>query len=227
MPVQGDELARLQVGLRTIPRLVEQAKGTLTEVAADFADFAIFNLTSADGVGSGHPYRAIPPAGIIGWFEDLQGRAGQQPELRADIMAALAAIRDFHDWLVSNRERMTAKAAVGEAAYDWFLKHAMLLPYTSDEVVAISQRELDRTWAFYALERHRNRHLPEIEIAASEEEYLRRVAETDAFIRQWLRDEEIIAVPEFIPADWRAIGFGVPVDRPARRPQFLGAGTVS
>jgi hypothetical protein len=110
---------------------------------------------------------------------------------------------------------MTAPAGVGEKAFDWFLKHALLLPYTSDQVITVTQRELERTWAAYTLERHRNRNLPELELSDSREEYLSRIAETDELIRKWLVEEEFISIPDFIPADWREMGFNVPwIERP-------------
>ena len=215
LPVQGQDREIFRARLRSIPRLVSQAKDNLTEVAAEFADLAIFNLTISDGVGHGHPYREVPPAGVIGWYEDLLGRAGQQTALRTEIGAALAAVREFHEWLVSNRAQMAAPAGVGKAAFDWFLKHAMLLPYTSDQVIAVSRRELERTWAAYALERHRNRDLPELELADSREDYLSRIAETDELIRDWLVEEEFISIPDFIPTDWREMGSNVPwIERP-------------
>jgi len=96
----------------------------------------------------------------------------------------------------------------------------MLLPYTSDQVVAVSRRELERTWAAYALEQHRNRDLPELGLAGSREEYLNRIAETDEFIRKWLAEEGFISIPHFIPTDWREMGFNVPwIERP-KGPNF-------
>lgn len=55
---------------------------------------------------------------------------------------------------------MTARAGVGKPAYDWFLANVRLMPFTSDEVVTLAERELTRFWADYATERHRNRKLP-------------------------------------------------------------------
>ena len=66
--VTGDEaaIAKLRERLRAVPPLLASAKGNLTEVAGDFADLALHNLDNSDGVNHYHPYRAVPPAGIIG-----------------------------------------------------------------------------------------------------------------------------------------------------------------
>lgn len=199
LPVRGDGLAMLRTRLAAIAVLVEQAKRNLNNVAADYADLALFNLTNADGVGHGYPYRATPPPGVLGWYNDLLERVNDtQPELRADVVAARDAVQNYHDWLQENRSKMTAKAGVGRENFDWYLKHVKLMPYTANDIVTLGERELDRLWAMYALERHRNRNLPELEISGSAEEYQQRIDDTDALVRSFLVDEDIITIPDYI-----------------------------
>jgi hypothetical protein len=216
LPVAGEDLAALKIRLAAIPVLVDNAMRNLTEAAADYADLAIHNLANADGVGHGHPYREVPPAGVLGWYRDLLGRAeAQQPELRPDIEQAKSAIERLHAWLVEHRPSMTAKAGVGEELLDWYLMHVKYMPYSSDDVEAMAQRELERTWAFLALERHRNRHLPELQLPASREEYEQRIAAVDADVRRFLTEQAFITVPDYIPTGFREMGFNVPwIERP-------------
>jgi hypothetical protein len=195
LPVTGDEKQELLLRLRAIPVLAEQAKSWLDDVAADYADLAIHNLANSDGVGHGFPYRANPPAGVIGWYKDLLQRAAEQPELVPEIEAAQAAVESFSHWLKNQRPTWTASAGVGEAAFDWYLKHIKLMPWTAGELVLLGERELDRLWADYALERHRNRAIQELEPARSAEEYQARIDATDAHIRAFLAEQNIITVP--------------------------------
>ena len=211
LPAQGTDLDKLKRELRAIPSALAQAKINLNTVAADYADLAISYLVKSDGVENGYPYRAKPPAGVIGWYDDLLARAEKdQPALRADIRKARAAIVDFHQWMVANRAQMNGPAGVGEKEFDWFLRHGLLLPYSSREVELLCQRELDRLWAFYGLERFRNRGLPELERAKSAFEYGQRLAATDRLVRQWLKDKEFITVPPFIPVGLEEMGYNVP-----------------
>jgi len=198
LPVEGDAKADFLASLRAIPVLVAQAQKNLDDVAADYADLALHNLGRADGVGHGYPYRAVPPAGVLGWFDDLLERAKLQPELLDDIRAARASVQKYNSWLNTMRPQWVAAAGVGEAAFDWYLHHVKLIPWTSAELVLLGQRELDRLWAGYALERHRNRLLPELEPAGSAGEYQQRIDQTDRRIRAFLRDQEIITVPQTI-----------------------------
>jgi hypothetical protein len=221
LPLKPDQSDAFRARLRSIPAYLDQARINLDSVAADYADLAIHSLSNGDGVGHGMPYRAVEPAGLIGWFADLRARAvTQQPDLLPEIDAAQRAIAGFRDWLVAGRPQMTAAAGVGKPAYDWFLHHVRLMPYDSDEIVTLAERELERHWSNYATERHRNRKLPEIELPTSAEEYEAQLAGTDAKIRAWLKDEEIITIPDYIPGTYQEVGFNAPwVVRP-KGPMF-------
>jgi hypothetical protein len=199
LPVSDDEIAHLRARLKLIPPLVEQGKNNLTEVAADYADLAIFNLTNAVGVEIGYPYRAIPPPGVIGWYADfLQRAATQQPELQRDIAAAMKSVEGFNDWLTEHRSSVTGQAGIGREYFDWYLKHVKLMPYTGDQIITLGKRELNRLWSAYALEQHRNRNLPTIELPTSEEEYTARIESTNRKIREFLVKNDIITIPDYI-----------------------------
>jgi hypothetical protein len=196
LPVSGADEARLRERLREIPRLVATAKQNLNNIPGDYADLALHNLANADGVGHGHPYRKVPPAGVIGWYDDLEQRArSAQPGLLADIRAARAAARELQGWLRAGRPSMTALAGVGEANFNWYLKNVKLLPYTADQLMVLGERETERLWAMHALEKHRNRHLPKLTLPDTEAEYEERRKQTDQRIRAWLTGDDIITIP--------------------------------
>jgi hypothetical protein len=199
LPVKGDKLKAVRNELRAMPKLVAGAKANLTEVAADYADLAMFNLANADGVGHGFPYRAVPPPGIIGWYADLLGRAEkQQRELVPDIKAAKKSAEDLLAWIKANRGSMNGQAGVGRENFDWYVKNVKLMPYSADEILTLGHRELERLWALYALEQHHNRNLPPLKISESKEEYEAKIARTDAQVRKFLVEQDIITIPDYI-----------------------------
>ena len=198
LPVEGEERETFLANLRAIPVLVGEAQKHLDDVAADYADLAIHNLSQSDGVGHGYPYRAEPPAGVLGWYSDLLKRAEVQPDLLDDIQATRDAVQKFDTWLKSRQAQWTTPAGAGEEAFDWYLKHVKLMPWTSSELVVLGQRELDRLWADYALEQHRNQDLPELTAAVSAEDYQQRIDAADRRIRKFLQDKAIITVPDDI-----------------------------
>lgn len=199
LPVKGDKLKAVRNELRAMPKLVAGAKANLTEVAADYADLAMFNLANADGVGHGFPYRAVPPPGIIGWYADLLGRAEkQQRDLVPDIKAAKKSAEDFLAWIKANRGSMNGQAGVGRENFDWYVKNVKLMPYSADEILTLGHRELERLWALYALEQHHNRNLPPLELSKSKEEYEAKIAATDKQVRKFLVEQDIITIPDYI-----------------------------
>lgn len=199
LPAKGAALTKLQTELRAIPTLVAKAKAQLRNIPGDYADLALHNLSNADGVGHGHPYRKVPPAGVIGWYDDLEGRARTaQPAILKDVRAARAAVLDMQAWLTAGRPQMTALAGVGKANFDWYLKNVKLLPYTADQLLVLGDRETKRLWSIHALEEHRNRKLPQLTLPKTEAEYQARRDETDKRIRAFLTGEEIITIPSDI-----------------------------
>ncbi len=199
LPATGAALFLLRTRLADVPRLTAVARTNLRNVPGDYADLALHNLDTADGVGHGHPYRPVPPAGVLGWLDDLAGRAAmQQPELLPDIRAARAAAADFQAWLKAGRPAMTASAGVGKARFDWYLKNVKLLPYTSDQLLVLGARETQRLWSIHALEEHRNRNAPPLTLPATAAEYQARKDRSLALIRDWIAREQIITVPDDI-----------------------------
>lgn len=204
LPVSGTSLERLSQRLAAIPAALKTARESLDDVSSDQADLAIYALRNSDGVEDGYPYRASPPAGIIGWYRDLLGRAQtQQPALVPHIDKAISELTAFDAWMKSNRPKMTGVAGVGQTRLDWYLRNVLLLPYTGHDVITLSKREFDRQWADYALERERNRALPELAVATSEADYERRLDEVDARVRRFIAERNFVTLPPTLPADWR------------------------
>ncbi len=215
MTASGDRLMRISRRLAAVPDIVEAAKVNLTEGAADYLMLARFNMRQPDGVGHGHPYRPTPPEGVIGWYEDLLNRTReQQPSLVPVVEDALSAVKDFAEWLDAAVPVMTAEAGVGRARFDWYMRHAKLLPWNSNQLTALADREWKRLVAFLALEEQRNRGLPVLEPAQSADEYLKRLRKTDKNIRNWLQSADILTLPEDTP-DFETFGFNAPfIERP-------------
>lgn len=185
--------------LAGVPAILAGSRVTLDDMARDHVDLAIRSLTQSDGVEDGYPARTVAPAGVIGWFRDLRTRAqARQPDLLPAIDAALAALEDYRGWLVERQPRITARAGVGTARLDWYLRHALQMPWDSAAALAISQRELDRMMAFTAIAEHRNKGLPKLEMASNDADYKARVADTDARVRRFL-EGGFMTIPPAIP----------------------------
>ncbi len=199
LPRKGAELEHLKEGLSGIPLMLASARLNLTEGAATLTALALRNLEKADGVGHGQPYRDIPPAGVIGWYQDLLARAeSSQPDLAPVIRTALEAIQEFHGWLKEKQPEMNRPSGVGQENYSWYLKNVRLMPFSIDELRIIGDRELQRALAQLQLERARNRGLPELEPASSETDYKSRIEAADRALLALLRDKQVLTIPDGI-----------------------------
>ncbi len=199
LPLDDAALVTLSGQLRGVPAFLALAETNLTDAGDELAMLALRNLVTADGVGHGHPYREVPPAGTIAWYDDLVGQLEtHHPELAPAAEEAQAAVQRFHAWLTENRSRMDAASGVGREHYDWYLRNVALMPFDWDDVNRMGDRELHRSWAFLELERNRNRGLPPLDPAPSAEDYARRIAEADEHVRRFLVDRDILTVPAYV-----------------------------
>jgi hypothetical protein len=213
----GEQVEQLRARLKSVPPLLASARANLTEVAGDFADLALHNLDNSDGVNHYHPYREVPPAGIIGWYEDLLARARtQRPDMVEDIVAAKTALVEFRDWLKSERGTMTAAGGVGADRYEWYIRHVRMIPLSATQMLTLAEREHERTTAALALLRHRNRNEPELQLSRSAREQADKVATTDAIVRKFLKDEDIVTIPDFV----RELGSNTPYVERSTGPNF-------
>jgi len=198
IPARKEGRAQLRSKLQGVVQLLEDARRNLvpSEVSAAVAELSEDNLSKPDAQGIMHPFRVNPPAGAIGWYDDLLARArSADRETRRSILAARAAVLSYADWLRSHHSQMTAPNGVGRERLDWVLRYVKLVPYTADEIFALNEQERDQLWTDYAWEQHRNRALPLLVPAASAEEYAARVATVQQRIRDFVDSEDLISVP--------------------------------
>jgi hypothetical protein len=209
-PLTENSKGNLQNRLKTVPKILEQAKVNLTAVAKALAEITIRRLEQSDGVNQGEPRRDVPPEGVIGWYKDLISRLNQHhPELLADAKRALSSVESFRDWLKTNKSQMTAPVSIGLDNYNWYLKNVRLMPYTVEDVLKIADVEYYRTWAFLRIEQHRNRNLPELEPAKTAEEHERRVREAETLVRSFIDKHDLLTIPDYMPPQFDTDAFWI------------------
>ena len=186
-PISEDKEARFQTTLDAIPGVYEQARNNLTEASADLADLAIYNSRRETEI-----------------YDEISARLREDhPDLAAAATGAGRALRDFATWLEENKQEMIAPAGVGKDNYSWWMRNVQLSPWGWEENDAIIQREYDRVITFLKLEENRNRNLPPLEAATTELEYLTSLHIALRHVVDFLRDEEIMTIPEWVnPADY-------------------------
>jgi hypothetical protein len=209
-PLQDDALIRLKDRLNSVSKILDSGKANLTGVPRVLAEIVIRSLEKSDGVNQGEPRRKVPPEGTIGWFEDLIERlSNDHPELLPEAKQALFSVQEYRDWLKENLGRMTAPVHIGLDNYNWYLKNVRLMPYTVEDVVRISEVELYRTLTFLNIELFKNRNLPALEPATTEEEHERRVREAETLIRSFIKEKNLMTIPNYMPPEFETDAFWI------------------
>lgn len=167
LPLSPSDVTLVRTKLAAIPPMLAQAKKNLTESHKDLWTLAIH--------GKREESRALA--------DFSRKLAATHPDLAAAADRARAAVDEFRGWLEVKVKGMNASPAIGTDNYNWYLKHVHFVPYSWRELLAIEQRELQRSLASLALERQHNRNLPELALPVSVEE---------------LRSRNNVAIDEFL-----------------------------
>ncbi|HKC24650.1 MAG TPA: hypothetical protein VKF32_07890, partial [Thermoanaerobaculia bacterium] len=187
-PLAAADVAPFRVQIRAIPRILEQAKRNLTGDARDLWLLGI---------------RVQKEQARL--LADLEKRlAPHHADLVADAGRARDAVDSFRAWLEAQAPSKKGPSGVGVADYDWYVRHVHLLPYGWHDEAALMRRELARSTAALALERNRNRALPELEPAATAEELARRFDSSVAEYMRFLREKEILTITDDLEPALRA-----------------------
>jgi hypothetical protein len=105
------------------------------------------------------------------------------------------ALESYQSWLQQNLDKMPSDAAVGRGNYEFFLNQVAFLPYTPEQLFAISAQEWARAVSFEEYEKVRNQGLPELKVAANLEGEIRKSQSAELAIRKFLEEKGILTVP--------------------------------
>jgi hypothetical protein len=187
-PLSPAALAELRAALRAIPAVLEQARANLVEGVRDLWRLGIRVKREEAAILEAYARQAAP----------------HHAELAEDVEEARRAVDGFRAWLEAELPRQAGRAGVGEADYDWYLRHVHLVPYTWRQEVALFERELARARAQLALLRHRNRGLDELEPAPSAEAHDERSRAAVGELVGFLRDRRVMTLPDYVEPALRA-----------------------
>ncbi|TCO77127.1 DUF885 family protein [Chromatocurvus halotolerans] len=201
LPLSADEAEGLRARLAAVPAIYEAARENLTDPRGDLARLAIEQKRIERNV-----YKRLS-----------DGLAASDPGLSGLAAGAAAAAEGFMRWLQSIEADLPPHGGVGAEDYDWYLRHVMLFPYTADELMTLAEREYQRSMVFLKMEEHRHRALPMIEPAESMEEFERRRSEADADLLAFLRDDEVMTVPDYLVPVAGEGPYLLPADRDPER----------
>ena len=157
--------------MAAIPDILSQARQNLVEEAGDLWFFGIRQKRRESN-------------NLTNLARRLES---SHPNLADLAQKSRLAVDEFIVWLEGKREGMNPYSGIGVAEFNRYMKEVHLVPYTWQDQVDLIE-----------LEEHRNRNLPQLEpagsLSAMQVRYKRSVAE----FMNFLRNEEIFTVPEYM-----------------------------
>jgi hypothetical protein len=181
-PLEGEDREKFQLELQAIPAILEQAKENLKGDAKDLWFLGIRQKKRESD-----------------YLANLARRMEKiHPGLLADVVRAQSAVDEFGAWLEKKQKGLKASSGIGIENYNWYMKNVHLIPYTWEEQVAILERELARSVESMKLEENRNRNLPQLRPPENREEYQRRHDEALDYFMDFLRENEIMSMPDYL-----------------------------
>jgi uncharacterized protein (DUF885 family) len=177
--------------LRRMPVLLDQGRANLTRPVRLFARLAVEAARSSDDLFN----RSLMTL-ADSLDPDELARLAQARD------TAVAAIHRFADWLEARLPRMVEWSPMGEANYNYLLRHLYLLPLDADQVAMLGEAELAR---FRGLEAQ----LPDPRLASPDPARSGNIPkDQDAFlasyesrlteITDFLRERQLVTLPDYL-----------------------------
>ncbi|HEY8203316.1 MAG TPA: DUF885 domain-containing protein [Pyrinomonadaceae bacterium] len=178
--------------LQAMPGLLEQGKRNLTKPVKLYAQLAIDSARSIDSLFKDSMMAALA--------KDLS--PAEMNDLVTARDAAIKSIHAYADWLDKRQKTMPPFAPMGEANYNYLLKHVYLLPLDAKQVEMLGQTELARARAMEAMLPDPSLADPNPqrakEIPKNQEDFLKAYERRENEIVSFLLDNKLVTLPSYI-----------------------------
>jgi len=173
--------------MRQIPATIRAAKENLTDVRQPFAELAFAALDQVSE-RTRRMETALAP----------QLTAANNQALQAATPAAVDALNDYRTWLKKILPKARKDTAIGRESYLFFLRNVALLPYTPEQLLAMSRQEWSRSVAFETYQKERLAGLQPAPIFPTADAQIQAEKVDEEKIRAFLIDQKILTVPDWL-----------------------------
>ncbi len=177
---QHEIIARLQ----QIPPTLDAAQKNLTDMRQPFVQLAIDALNQI-------PERAQTMATALA----PQLTPANSDALTKALPAAVTALTQYRAWLMTKLPAARKDTAIGRDNYIFFLHNVALMPYTPEQLQAMSQQEWYRSVAFEAYQQTRLTGLSPAPLFANADAQIQAERAAEEKVRAFLEDQQILTVP--------------------------------
>jgi uncharacterized protein (DUF885 family) len=178
--------------LRAMPAMLEQGKRNLTKPVKLYAQLAIDSARSVDPLFKDSMMTALAKGLSKSEMDDLVSARD----------AAIKAIHDYADWLEKRLKTMPPFAPMGEANYNYLLKHVYLLPLDGKQVEMLGQTELARARAMESMLLDPSLADPDPSraavIPADQDDFLKAYERRETEIITFLQEQKLVTLPSYL-----------------------------
>src|SRR5437588_4979640 len=175
-----------------MPAIIEQGRRNLTRPVKLYAQLAIDSARSIDSL--------LKDSMMTVLAKDLTPT--EMNDLTTARDAAIRSIHAYADWLEKRAPSMPPFAPMGEANYNYLLKHVYLLPLDAKQVEMLGQTELARARAMEAMLPDPSLADPNPqrakEIPKDQEDFLKAYERRENEIVSFLLDNKLVTLPTYI-----------------------------
>ena len=186
-PITMSRAENILLRLEHFPSTLKSARINLDQAIRPFAEATIETLEGID-----LRLLAVQAALKDEFPTELGGR------LAAATRVAIKALEKYREWLRAELDTMQTAFAIGPHAYQWFLTHVALIPYTPGELLAQGQQAWNRSVAWDVIEKNQNRDLPEMPLFKSADHQVKASSLKENEIRAFLESRDLMTVPGWL-----------------------------
>jgi uncharacterized protein (DUF885 family) len=170
-----------------IPTTLRAAQENLTDLRQPFVQLAIDSLDQVSE-RSLRMQKALAP----------QWTAANDEALQQVMPAAVAALAQYRAWLSGKLPTARKDTAIGRDNYIFFLRKVALLPYTPEQLLAMSQQEWSRSVAFEAYQQARLAGAPPAPLFPTADAQMQAEKDDEEKVRTFLVEQQILSVPAWM-----------------------------
>jgi uncharacterized protein (DUF885 family) len=173
--------------MKQVPSTLEAAQLNLTDIRRPFAQLAIAAL---DRIGERTQSAETALAPLLS--------AASNQALQQVTPAAVTALNQYRAWLVTQLPSARKETAIGRDNYLFFLHNVALMPYTPEQLLAMSQQEWSRAVAFEAYQHTRLGDAPPAPLFPSAAAQMQAEKVDEEKVRTFLVEQKILSVPAWL-----------------------------
>jgi uncharacterized protein (DUF885 family) len=173
--------------IKQIPATLQAARENLTDMREPFVQLAIEALDQV-------PERAQQMETALAPLLS----AANNEALQQVTPAAVTALTQYRTWLETKLPTARKDTAIGRENYVFFLRNVALLPYTPEQLLAMSRQEWSRSVAFEAYQQARLAGAPPAPLFPSADAQIQAEKVAEERVRKFLTDQMILTVPKWM-----------------------------